>query len=159
MSAPNPSYFTNNENRPRMVKGLTQGCTGYWWQNSGLQTRTSLHDNHLLCISVQKPCFRDFPGGAVVGSPPANAGGTGSSLGPGRSHMPRSGSARAPQLLSLRSRAHVPQLLRPAHLEPVLCNGRGHRNEKLAHRRRQRPPLAATGKGPHAAMRTQCSRK
>ena len=31
---------------------------------------------------------RDFPGGAVVKSPPANAGDTGSSPGPGRSHMP-----------------------------------------------------------------------
>ena len=30
-----------------------------------------------------------FPGGAVVGSPPANAGVTGSSPGPGRSHMPQ----------------------------------------------------------------------
>ena len=29
-----------------------------------------------------------FPGGTVVGSPPANAGDTGSSPGPGRSHMP-----------------------------------------------------------------------
>ena len=36
-------------------------------------------------------CFyRDFPGGAVVKNPPANAGDTGSSPGPGRSHMPRS---------------------------------------------------------------------
>ena len=32
---------------------------------------------------------RDFPGGAVVKNPPANAGDTGSSPGPGRSHMPR----------------------------------------------------------------------
>ena len=31
-----------------------------------------------------------FPGGAVVENPPANAGDTGSSPGPGRSHMPRS---------------------------------------------------------------------
>ena len=31
-----------------------------------------------------------FPGGAVVRSPPANAGDTGSSPGPGGSHMPRS---------------------------------------------------------------------
>ena len=30
----------------------------------------------------------DFPGGAVVKNPPANAGDTGSSPGPGRSHMP-----------------------------------------------------------------------
>ena len=33
---------------------------------------------------------RDFPGGAVVKNPPANSGDTGSSPGPGRSHMPRS---------------------------------------------------------------------
>ena len=33
---------------------------------------------------------RDFPGGAVVKNPPANSGDTGSSPGPGGSHMPRS---------------------------------------------------------------------
>ena len=55
----------------------------------------------------------DFHGGAVVKTPPANAGDTGSSPGLGRSHMPRSNKARAPQLLSLLSRAHVPQLLQP----------------------------------------------
>ena len=33
---------------------------------------------------------RDFPGGAVVKNPPANAGDTGSSPGPGRCHMPHS---------------------------------------------------------------------
>ena len=33
---------------------------------------------------------RDFPGGAVLKNLPANAGNTGSSPGPGRSHMPRS---------------------------------------------------------------------
>ena len=43
-----------------------------------------------------------FPGGAVVENLPANAGHTGSSPGLGRSHMPRSNSAREPQLLSLR---------------------------------------------------------
>ena len=32
----------------------------------------------------------DFPGGAVVKNPPANARDTGLSPGPGRSHMPRS---------------------------------------------------------------------
>ena len=42
------------------------------------------------------------PGGAVVENLPANAGDTGSSPGLGRSHMPRSNWARAPQLLSLR---------------------------------------------------------
>ena len=43
-----------------------------------------------------------FPGGAVVESLPANAGDTCSSPGLGGSHMPRSGWAREPQLLSLR---------------------------------------------------------
>ena len=60
-----------------------------------------------------------FPGGAVVKNPPANAGDTGSSPGPGWSHMTRSNWAHAPQLLSLRSRAREPQLLKPACLEPV----------------------------------------
>ena len=34
--------------------------------------------------------YWDFPGGAVVKNPAANAGDTGSSPGLGRSHMPRS---------------------------------------------------------------------
>ena len=55
----------------------------------------------------------DFPGGTVVKNPPANAGDMGLIPGPGRSHMPWSIKARAPQLLSLHSRAHKPQLLSP----------------------------------------------
>ena len=49
----------------------------------------------------------------MVKNPPANAGDTGLSPGPGRSHMLWSNLARAPQLLSLRSRARAPQLLSP----------------------------------------------
>ncbi|KAJ8788733.1 hypothetical protein J1605_005029 [Eschrichtius robustus] len=41
--------------------------------------------------------------------------------------------AREPQLLSLRSSAHEPQLLKPLRLEPLLCNKRSHHNEKPAH--------------------------
>ena len=37
-----------------------------------------------------KKIFLGFPGGAEVENLPANAGDTGSSPGPGRSHMPRS---------------------------------------------------------------------
>ena len=43
-----------------------------------------------------------FPGGTVVENLPANAGDMGLSPGLGGSHMPRSDSAREPQLLSLR---------------------------------------------------------
>ena len=53
----------------------------------------------------------DFPGGAVVKNLPASAGDTGSIPVLGRSHMPQSNKACAPQLLSLCSRAHEPQQL------------------------------------------------
>ena len=39
---------------------------------------------------VKKVRLRDFPGGAVVKNPLTYAGDTGSSPGPGRSHMPQS---------------------------------------------------------------------
>ena len=48
-----------------------------------------------------KETNRGFPGGAAVGSLPANAGDTGSGPGLGRSRVPRGGWARGPQLLSL----------------------------------------------------------
>ena len=48
---------------------------------------------------------------AVVKNPPASTGDMGSIPGPGGSHMPRSNWARAPQLLSLHSRAREPWLL------------------------------------------------
>ena len=73
----------------------------------------------------------------MVKNLPANAGDTGSSPGPGRSHTPQSNKAREPQLLSLCSRAREPQLLKPARLEPVLHNKRSHRNEKPVHRNKE----------------------
>ena len=54
-------------------------------------------NSHLLKVAVKKHLMKllklyrsGFPGGAVVKNPPANAGDTGSSPGPGRSHMPQS---------------------------------------------------------------------
>ena len=73
------------------------------------------------------------PGGAMVKNPLANAGDTGSSPGPGRSHMLQINQAHVPQLLSLRSTAREPQLLKPARLEPVLHNKRSNCNEKPPH--------------------------
>ena len=40
--------------------------------------------------SITERYIEGFPGGTVVESLPANAGDTGSSPGPGRSHMPQS---------------------------------------------------------------------
>ena len=49
----------------------------------------------------------------MVKNLPANAGDPGSNPGLGGSHVPQSDEARAPQLLSLRSRDHEPQLPSP----------------------------------------------
>ena len=51
-----------------------------------------------------------FPDGPVVRNPPANGGDTSLIPGLGRFHMPRG------------NLAHVPQLLSPPAVEPVLCN-------------------------------------
>ena len=57
----------------------------------------------------------------MVKNPPDNAGDTGSIPGPGRYNMPWSNEARAPQLLSLRSRARGPQLLSPCATTTEAC--------------------------------------
>ena len=80
-------------------------------------TLTPFWVKHLwVPFALSKPWSWDFPGGAVDKNPPANAGDTGSLSGRGRSHVPRSSWARAPQLL-----------------EPVLCSRRDHHNEKSMH--------------------------
>ena len=76
--------------------------------------------------------FGHFSGGAVVKNPPANAGDTGSSPGPGRSHMP----CGATKPVHHNYWGRMPQLLKPACLEPVL-HKRSHRNEKPAHRNKE----------------------
>ena len=68
---------------------------------------------HIAQAFYWKGLRQDFPGGAVVKNLPAKAGDMGSNPGPGRSHMPRSNEAHAPQLQSLLSRACEPQLLSP----------------------------------------------
>ena len=49
--------------------------------------KNPLVPNGFVIIIVFKNHLRDFPGGAVVKNPPASAGDTGSSPGPGRSHV------------------------------------------------------------------------
>ena len=65
--------------------------------------------------------LEDFPDGAVVKNPPANAEDTGSSPGLGRSHMPRSSQAYEPQLLSPRAtttEARTPRACAPQQEKP-----------------------------------------
>ena len=71
--------------------------------------------NNILnkCPPFKNKLAEGCPGDTVVKNPPANAGDMGSSPGLGRSYVPWSNKARGPQLLSLRSRTHEPQLLSP----------------------------------------------
>ena len=62
--------------------------TGYWMILRNLYELFSY--NNGMGIMLFENMSGDFPGGTVVKNPPANAGDTGSSPGPGRSHMPRS---------------------------------------------------------------------
>ena len=124
------------------------------------------------CTVRLKTFSLGFPGGPVVGNLPASAGDTGSSPGPGRSHM--SWSNCVPQLpraalhncwacalepVSHNYWARTPQLGRPVCLEPVLRNRRGHRNERPVHCNDEWTPLTATRESPRAATETQRSKK
>ena len=55
-----------------------------------LSLKCSILQQRMLSGIFKAIRAQDFPGGAVVQNPPANAGDTGSSPGPGRSHMPQS---------------------------------------------------------------------
>ena len=80
--------------------------------------------------------------------------------------MPRSNEAHVSQLLSLRSRAHEPQLLSPhvTATEAHVPRGRALQQEKppqweAAHHNEEWPPLAATRESPRTATKTQHSQK
>ena len=75
----------------------------------------------------------------LVNNPPANAAGIDLIPDPRGSHVPQSN--KAPQLLSLCSRAWESKLLNPRAPEPVLHNKRSHCDERPAHRN-QRVGLA-----------------
>ena len=55
--------------------------------------------------------------------------------------------------------AHMPQLLKPVRLEPVLRNKRSHHSKKPTRCNKESPPLAATRESPRAATKTQHSQK
>ena len=80
--------------------------------------------NYAMLWHTSSSLFLGFSGGSVVKNLPANSGDTSSTPGLGRSHMPWSNYARAPQPLSLCSRVQKPQLLSPRTLEPLLHNNR-----------------------------------
>ena len=62
--------------------------------------------------------------------------------------------ASALELTSQNCWAHRLQLLNATFIEPVLHIKRSHCNEKLVHRNKKEPPLAATRESPSVAMKT-----
>ena len=70
------------------MKPVPYTCCGGSWAAYWLVSLVA--DNTITLLSLHKKAFGGFPGGAVVKNLPANAGDTGLSPGPGRSHMPRS---------------------------------------------------------------------
>ena len=53
-----------------------------------MKTSRNLFQFAQTSVKKKKTHIVGFPGGSVVKNPPANAGGTGSIPGPGRSYMP-----------------------------------------------------------------------
>ena len=73
--------------------GLTFPCTKIQRHRGYKIDKATWYNNNQVVYNISRLKFwitRDFPGGTVVKNPPGNAGDTGSSPGPGRSHMPRS---------------------------------------------------------------------
>ena len=102
--------------------------------------------------------FWDIPGGPLVENPLPNAGDTGSIPSLGRSHMPWSNWAQAPQLLSTCSRVPELQLLKPVCLEPALCNIGNHRSKKSTHHNEKQPLLLQLAKA-HTQQRRSSAAK
>ena len=89
-----PSHGYSADLRTLVPDRKSSACSGWGWGHQGIvpawtqSPRTKEREG--LLNRRSKVLLSDFPGGAVVKNPPANAGDTGSSLGPERSHVPRS---------------------------------------------------------------------
>ena len=106
----------------------------------------------------------DFSCDRVHKNPPANKGDTGSIPGPGRllgatkpvfpNHW-----TQALEPDSSNCWACVPQLLKPACLEPMLCDKRSHHNEKAWVPQQRVAPTSASRESPSAATKPQSNQK
>ena len=98
-----------------------------------------LPSSQLMSTWWQERWLRDFPGGTVDKKLPVNAWDMGSIPGLGRSHKVQRTdpiiTTAEPTLWSPRCNCWgcLLQLPKPTHLEPVLCNKRGHHKGKPMH--------------------------
>ena len=108
---------TNSQPRQKFNKGVLKITEPQMSQVSSSSIPSWLannaHSQENPKSSLSGKILGDFPGGSVVKNLPASAGDTGSVPDLGRSRMPGSNYALAPQLLSLCSRAYELQLLKP----------------------------------------------
>ena len=106
--------------------GNKEGKAFLWFILNCCNLRENWATETSIYVHIQSPTkspLGGFPGSSVVKNLPANAGDTGSIPDLGRSHMPQSNKACAPQPLSLCSRARPLQQERPPQweaLEPQL---------------------------------------
>ena len=108
------SYSPRGHKESDMIKWLS---THTHLNNINITQKRKLHE--LFCFSLQiKVIFRGFLGGSVVKNPSPSAGDTGSVPDPGRSHLPWSNCACAPQVPKPACpRVQVPQQETPAQRE------------------------------------------
>ena len=123
-------------------------CCTRWWVSCGKEPCPfwSLLTAQILALCLSHKRVLGFPGGAVVGNLPANAGDTGSSP---SGRIPHAAEQLGPWAT----------IAEPAHLEPVLRNKRGRDSERPAHCDEEWPPLATTRESPRTETKTQHSHK
>ena len=141
------NIYTCNIGAPQYIRKMPTSISGEIASNTIIVGSLIPHLHQWTDHSDRKSIKKQklgFPGGAVVESLPANAGDTGSSPGLGGSHMPRSGWAREPQLLSL-------------CVWSLFSATRGRDGEGPVHHDEEWPPLAATRESPRTKTKTQHS--
>ena len=82
-------YHTAGFTHCKRHNSIFEDCLSIWEQvgEPYLDVTNALEDDGKFFNVKEKQYNRDFPGGTVVENLPASAGDTGSSPGPGRSHM------------------------------------------------------------------------
>ena len=116
------TYLAKLQNTDDTKCWQRHGVTGFWPVAAG-------NARWFFAATTEGSVLLDFPGGLVVKNLHASVGDMASMLGLGR--IPHATEHLSPCAATTKP---VLQLLRPASLEPMLCNRRGHRSAKACTR-------------------------